>query len=123
VSGSTVEIRTSRVAIFAALTLVVCVIPLAATAWWLAVLFALPLLALAAVLRLGVDIDPDGMTVRGVVGSRRLRWDEIAGLRAAPNGTLSVVLTRGARIRLPVARARHLAVIAAASGGRVDASV
>ena len=114
-----VRIRGNRAALLAVLVLTVCTVPLATAGPWLAVLFAIPLVALLWVLRAGVDVDPDGVTVRALVGRRRIGWDQVAGLRAGRRGDLRLVLTTGRELRLPVARARHLPLIAAASGGRI----
>jgi hypothetical protein len=114
-----VQLRSNRSALLAVLALAVCTVPLATAAPWLAVLFMIPLVALLWVLRAGVDVDPDGVTVRALLGSRRVGWAEVAGLRAGSRGDLRLVLASGTELRLPVARARHLPLIAAASGGRV----
>jgi len=114
-----VRIRTPRIALLPVLTLAVCTIPLASAAPWLAVLWVLPIAVGTWVLRAGVDVDADGLTVRALLGSRRLRWDEVAGLSAGPRGELSLVLRSGGSLRLPVVRARHLPLLATASGGRV----
>jgi Bacterial PH domain len=118
VSGQ-VRIRTPRIALLPVLTLAVCTIPLASAAPGLAVLWLLPIAVGAWVLRAGVDVDADGLTVRALLGSRRLRWDDVAGLSAGPRGELSAVLRSGGSLRLPAVRARHLPLLAAASGGRV----
>jgi len=114
-----VQIRASRITVLVVLMLAICTVPLATARPWLAVLFAIPLAALLWVLRAGVDVDPDGLTVRAVLGRRRVGWAEVAALRAAPRGDLWLVLSAGRELRLPVARARHLPLIAAASGGRI----
>jgi hypothetical protein len=113
------RIRPTRAALLAVLLLAVCVIPLATASWWLLGLFAVPALALAWVQRAGVDIDPAGVTVRALLGRRRIDWSDVAGVRAGNRGDLWLVLTTGRRLRLPTARARHLPLIAAASGGRL----
>jgi Bacterial PH domain len=116
-----VRLRSNRVALLAVLALAVCTVPLATAAPWLAVLFAVPLAALLWVLRAGVDVDPGGVTVRAMLGSRRVGWADVAALRAGPRGDLRLVLVGGTELRLPVARARHLPMIAAASGGHLPA--
>ena len=108
-----------RSALLAVLALAICTLPLATAAPWLAVLWLLPIGAGVWVLRTGVDVDRDGLTVRAVLGSRRVRWDEVAGLRAEPRGQLAAVLRDGGALRLPGVRARHLPLVSAASGGRV----
>jgi hypothetical protein len=111
--------RVPRTALIAVAALAVCVLPLASARPWLAVLWVLPLAAAAWVVRTGVDVDRDGLTVRAVAGSRRVRWDDLAGLAADGRGRLSAVRRGGGAVRLPVLRARHLPLLAAASGGRV----
>jgi Bacterial PH domain len=116
-----VRIRGSRAGVLAVLVLTLCTLPLATARAWLAVLLVIPLAALLQVLRTGVDVDPDGVTVRAAVGRRRVGWGEVTALRATPRGELRLVLAGGRELRLPVARARHLPLIAAGSGGRVPA--
>ena len=116
-----VRVRTPRTALLAVLVLAICVLPLASSAPWLAVLWLLPVAMLAWVLRAGVDVDRDGLTVRALLGSRRLPWREVAGLRVGPRGRLSAVLRAGGAVRLPVLRPRHLPLVAAASDGRLPA--
>jgi Bacterial PH domain len=120
-SGRTVRIRASRAGLLAVLILALCTVPLATAMPWLAVLFVLPAVALLWVLRTGVDVDPDGVTVRAAVGARRVGWAEVTALRATSRGELRLVLAGGRELRLPVVRARHLPLIAAGSGGRVPA--
>jgi Bacterial PH domain len=116
----TVRLRPSPAALPAVLVLALCVLPLATARPWLLVLLAIPLLALLWVLRVAVDVDGAGVTVRAVFGQRRIPWEEVSGLQVGRRGDLWLVRSGGGRLRLPTARARHLPVIAAASGGRVS---
>lgn len=120
-AGAVLRVRTPRIALVAVLVLAICVLPLASSAPWLAVLWLLPVGVAAWVLRAGVDVDRAGLTVRALLGSRRLPWTEVAGLRVVPGGRLAAVLRGGGAVRLPVLRPRHLALVAAASGGKVPA--
>ncbi|MBI3687061.1 MAG: PH domain-containing protein [Actinobacteria bacterium] len=113
------RIRATRVALLPATFLLICVTPLAGASGWLLPLFAVPAVLLGWVLRAGADVDPDGVTVRALVGSRRVPWDQVAGLSVAPRGQISLALTSGDRLRLPATRPVHLPLIAAASGGRL----
>jgi hypothetical protein len=120
-AGQVLRVRTPRTALTAVLVLAICVLPLASSAPWLAVLWLLPVAAAAWVLRAGVDVDRTGLTVRALLGSRRLAWNEVAGLQVGDRGRLVAVLRGGGAVRLPVLRPRHLPLVAAASGGRVPA--
>ena len=117
-TGAVLRVRTPRTALMAVLVLAICVLPLASSAPWLAVLWLLPVAAAAWVLRAGVDVDRTGLTVRALLGSRRLAWTEVTGLRVGGRDRLVAVLRGGGTVRLPVLRPRHLPLVAAASGGR-----
>jgi hypothetical protein len=86
---------------------------------WTTVLFLIPLALAAWVLRVGVDVAADGITVRSLVAQRRVAWTELAGIRVAGRGDLWLVTTAGTEVRLPVLRARDLPRLAALSDGRI----
>jgi hypothetical protein len=113
--------RMNRTALLPVALLALCVVPAAAATPWTALLFLLPVLAAAWVLRVGADVGGDGVTVRSLVGSRHVPWDRVAGLRVGDRGRLWLVTTAGTQVRLPALRARDLPRLAAASGGRIPA--
>ena len=100
--------------------LALCVVPLAFTAPWTPVLLLVPFALALWVLRVGVDIADEGLTVRSLIGARRVPWTELAGIRVAPRGDLWLVTPAGTEVRMPVMRARDLPRLAAVSGGRID---
>ena len=116
---ATARLRMTRVALLPVLFLVVCVLPLASAAVWTLVFLLVPVLAAAWVLRVGVDVGDDGVTVRSLAAARHVPWREVAGIRVAERGDLWLVTTRGTEVRLPVLRTRDLPRLAAASGGRI----
>jgi hypothetical protein len=117
----------SRTALLPAGLLLLCVLPAAAAAPWAALLLLLPLVAVAWVLRVGVDVtgdtdgDASGVTVRSLVGRRHVPWPEVSGLRVGDRGELWLVTVAGTQVRLPVLRVRDLPQLAAASNGRIPA--
>jgi hypothetical protein len=111
----------TRVALLPVLFLLICVLPLAFAAVWTPVFLLVPALAAAYVLRVGVDVGDDGVTVRSLAGSRSVPWNEVAGIRVGERGDLWLVTTRGTELRLPALRARDLPRLAAVSGGRIPA--
>jgi hypothetical protein len=115
------RMRLSRVSLLPVVFLAVCVVPFAAAAPWAAPVLLLPLLAAVWVLRVGVDVDVDGITTRSLLRPRRVAWDDLAGIRVGRNARLRLVTTGGSEVRLPVLRARDLPRLAALSGGRIDA--
>jgi hypothetical protein len=117
---SPARLRMNRTALFPVGLLALCVVPLAFAAPWTPVLLLIPLAVAVWVLRVGVDIADDGLTVRAAFGQRRVPWSALAGIRVAPRGDLWLVTTAGTEVRLPVMRARDLPRLAALSGGRID---
>jgi len=119
----TASFRMNRVALLPVLLLTVCVVPLGFAATWTLVLLLVPVLAATWVLRVGVDVGDDGVTVRAPAAARHVPWGEVAGIRVAERGDLWLVTTRGTEVRLPVLRARDLPRLADVSGGRIPAPV
>jgi len=117
---SPARLRMNRTALIPVGLLALCVVPLAFAAPWTPVLLVVPLVVAVWVLRVGVDIADDGLTVRSLVGERRVPWSELAGIRVARRGELWLVTTHGTEVRVPVMRARDLPRLAALSGGRID---
>ena len=117
---SPARLRMARTALIPVGLLALCTVPLAFAAPWTPVLLLIPLVVALWVLRVGVDIADDGLTVRSLAGERRVPWDELAGIRVAPRGDLWLVTTAGTEVRMPVMRARDLPRLAALSGGRID---
>ena len=114
------RLRMTRTALFPVGLLALCVVPLAFAAPWTPVLLLIPLAVALWVLRVGVDIADDGLTVRSLIGERHVLWTELAGIRVAPRGDLWLVTTRGTEVRVPVMRARDLPRLADLSGGRIE---
>jgi Bacterial PH domain len=112
------RVRIPRVNLFAVVVAAICTLPLAFASPWLAIVWLLPLSGLLHVLRTGVDADTDGVTARTMLRSRRLSWDDIAGLRIR-GARIAAVLRDGSAVRLPVLRPRHLSLLSTASGGRL----
>jgi PH (Pleckstrin Homology) domain-containing protein len=114
------RMRLSRVALLPVVFLAVCVLPFAAASPLAALVLLLPLGAAVWVLRVGVDVDDGGITTRGLLGARRVAWDDLAGIRVVRHTRLRLVTRGGGEVRLPVLRARDLPRLAGWSGGRFD---
>jgi Bacterial PH domain len=109
----------SRTALLPVVLLLVCVVPFASASPWALLVLVLPLAAAAWVLRVGVDVEDTGITVRSVVGRRTVAWDELAGIRIGTRARLWLVTTGGTEVAVPVLRARDLPRLADLSGGRI----
>ena len=70
-------------------------------------------------LRVRTVADPEALTVRRILGTRRVPWAEISSLRLRDKATVRAVLTDGAELPLPSVHVRDLPQLAAASGGRL----
>jgi len=111
----------SRTALLPVAFLTLGTVPLAAAGPWLLVLLVVPLALAVWVLRVGVDIGDQGVTVRSLAGARSVPWTELAGIRVGNRGELWLVTTADTQVRLPVLRARDLPRLAALSDGRIPA--
>jgi hypothetical protein len=113
------RLRMSRTSLIPVALLFVCVIPLATARLWTLVFLLVPLAVAVWALRTGVDIDDAAVTVRGAIGSRRVPWSQLAGIRVGARRGLWLVTTEGTEVRLPVLRVGDLPRLAALSGGRI----
>ncbi len=113
------RLRTNRTALLAVLFLAFGVTPLAFVRSWLLVLYVLPVLAAVWIWRVGTDVDAEGVTVRALIGVRRVEWNDVRGLSMDGTRRVRLVLQDGALLRMPLVRARDLPAIATASAGRV----
>ncbi|NUS45600.1 MAG: PH domain-containing protein [Mycobacteriaceae bacterium] len=85
--------------------------------WWLA---ALPLLALAWVLRTQTSIDSAGLRLRSLLRSRTVPWEQVKGVRFPNRGFARAVLADDAEVVLPAVTFDRLPELAAHSGGRIN---
>ena len=112
--------RIPPLAILGAVLLAFCATPAAfgAPGFWL--VYLLPVAVVVWVLRVRTTVDEEGLTVRRLVGSRRVPWSEIRSLHLRDKGGVRAVLTDGAELPLPSVRVRDLPQLAAASGGHLS---
>jgi hypothetical protein len=82
-------------------------------------LLAIPVLLSALIIRLRTVADDQGVTVRGLFGSRTVRWDDIDGLRFHRGSWARARLTSGEELRLPAVTFATLPQLTEASSGRV----
>ncbi|OSC23008.1 hypothetical protein B8W69_25310 [Mycobacterium vulneris] len=82
-------------------------------------LLILPVLLSAMIVRLRTVADDQGVTVRTLFGSRRVRWDDIDGLRFHRGSWGRAHLKSGGDLRLPAVTFSTLPELTEASAGRV----
>jgi hypothetical protein len=82
-------------------------------------LLIIPVVLSALIFRLRTQADQDGVTVRTLLGSRAVRWEDIDGLRFNKGSWARAQLTNGSQLRLPAVTFATLPLLTEASGGRV----
>jgi hypothetical protein len=82
-------------------------------------LLALPVLLSALIIRLRTVPDSDGVTARTLLGSRRVSWDDVDGLRFSRGLWARAQLKSGGELRLPAVSFATLPLLTEASAGRV----
>jgi hypothetical protein len=82
-------------------------------------LLIIPVVLSALIIRLRTQADRDGVTVRNLLGSRTVRWEDIDGLRFSRGSWARAELKSGGELRLPAVTFATLPLLTEASGGRV----
>jgi hypothetical protein len=101
--------------------LALCLSPIAFQGGLWFLLFLIPLVGAAWVLRSRTRVDTEGLQVRRLLGTRSLTWSEVATLRLVERGWVRAVPQDGADLELRGVRIRDLGRVGEASGGRVSA--
>lgn len=110
--------QNSRLHILFAIVLAVCAVPVAFGLPFLWPIMLVPVGVIVWVLRVRTTVDAEAVTVRRIVGGRRVPWSQISTLHLKDR-RVSAVLSDGAELPLPATRVRDLPQLAAASGGRL----
>ena len=82
-------------------------------------LLIIPVLLSALIVRLRTQADQHGVTVRTLLGSQAVRWEDIDGLRFSKGSWARARLKSGGELRLPAVTFATLPQLAEASAGRV----
>ena len=82
-------------------------------------LLIIPALLSALIIRLRTQADRDGVTVRTLLGSRSVRWEDIDGLQFNRGSWARAQLKEGGKLRLPAVTFATLPLLTEASNGRV----
>jgi PH (Pleckstrin Homology) domain-containing protein len=83
-------------------------VPLATSRWYLAPLLLVPVAVAVWGWRSGTDADGEGLRLRALLGSRRLRWDQVDRVGSAGRRRAYAVLTDGNAVLLPAVSAADL---------------
>jgi Bacterial PH domain len=71
------------------------------------------------IVRLRTQADHDGVTVRTLLGSQSVRWEDIEGLRFSRSSWARAQLKNGRELRLPAVTFATLPQLTQVSDGRV----
>ena len=82
-------------------------------------LLIVPVILSALIVRLRTVADEEGVTVRTLLGSRTVGWDDIEGLRFHRGSWARARLKNGDELRLPAVTFATLPQLTEASSGRV----
>jgi PH (Pleckstrin Homology) domain-containing protein len=82
-------------------------------------LLVIPAMLSVFIIRLRTLADKHAITVRTLLGSQTVRWDEIDGLRFSRSSWARARLKSGTELRLPAVTFATLPLLTEASGGRV----
>ncbi len=86
---------------------------------WTQILFVIPVLVSAAVVRYRTVADREKVTSRTLLSSRTVPWSEIDGLRFNRSSWARARLTDGSELTLPAVTFATLPLLTQVSGGRV----
>ena len=116
--------RPSSLQVLGALAIAFCATPFALGAPLFFLVYLVPIGLVVWTLRVRTVADPEALTIRRVLGGRRVPWSEISSLRLVrgrrhTTSRVSAVLTDGAELPLPAVTVRDLPQLAAVSGGRL----
>src|SRR4051812_50226055 len=107
----------NRTALLPVAFLTLCMLPLATVAVWTLVLLLIPAAVAAWLVRVGVDVGDDGITVRALLGQRQVPWKRLGGGPGAPPGGGWLGPTEGTQGPPPGGRGRGPPPPAAPSRG------
>jgi hypothetical protein len=80
-------------------------------------LMLIPVLAAVYIARTRTVVDDSGISVRALLGTRRMPWNEIRGISVTGRSVYAVC--RDGSVRLPCVRLSDLAAVTKASGGKL----
>jgi PH (Pleckstrin Homology) domain-containing protein len=93
-------------------------LPVAATRWYLTPILLVPLAVAIWAWRSGTDADADGLTIRALLGQRRLPWERIVGF-VPERRRVTAILDGGRSVPLPAVTPGDLATLLQAGGQKV----
>ncbi|WP_307832044.1 PH domain-containing protein [Prauserella cavernicola] len=117
--GKRAIFRVPPTSLLTVLILLFCITPAAFAAPGLQVLYLIPIGVIVWVVRFRTTATREGLTVRTILHTQTLRWNEIKGLAITPKSKVRAVLPDDTQVALPCVRTRHVPVLSLVSEGLV----
>lgn len=112
--------RIPATAVLGALLFAITATPFAWAAPGLAVVYLVPVAAIAWVMRVRTIADQEKLVARTLFSRHVLPWTDIRGFRVSERSWVRAVNEAGKELPLPTVRTRHLPALALMSGGRME---
>jgi hypothetical protein len=112
--------RIPATAVLAALLFAITATPFAFAAPGLFVVYLVPIVAIAWVMRVRTVADGEKLVARTLFTRRVLPWADIRAFRVSKRSWVRAVVEDGKELPLPTVRTRHLPALSLISGGRLD---
>jgi Bacterial PH domain len=112
--------RIPATAVLGAMLFAITATPFAWAAPGLFVIYLVPVLAIAWVLRVRTIADREKLVARTLFGRHVVPWSDVRALRVSERSWVRAVVEDGKELPLPTVRTRHLPALALISGGRLE---
>lgn len=112
--------RIPSTAVLGALLFAITATPFAWAAPGLYVIYVIPVVAVAWVLRVRTTADGTQLVARTLFGRHVLPWSDLRALKVSERSWVRAVDKAGKELPLPNVRTRHLPALSLISGGRLD---
>jgi PH (Pleckstrin Homology) domain-containing protein len=111
--------RIPATAVLGALLFAITATPFAWAAPGLAVIYVVPVAAIAWVLRVRTTADRERLVARTLFGRHVVPWSDLRAFRVSERSWVRAVVEDGKELPLPNVRTRHLPALSLISGGRL----
>jgi hypothetical protein len=112
--------RIPATAVLGALLFAITATPFAWAAPGLSVIYIVPVVAIAWVLRVRTTADREKLVARTLFGRHVVPWSDVRAFRVSERSWVRAVVEDGKELPLPTVRTRHLPALSLISGGRLD---
>jgi hypothetical protein len=112
--------RIPATAVLGALLFAVTATPFAWAAPGLFVIYVVPIVAIAWIVRVRTTADQEKLVARTLFGRHVVAWSDVRAFRVSERSWVRAVVDDGKELPLPTVRTRHLPALSLISGGRLE---